>query len=130
MRRSRIFCAGSSAVALDEGGGGLREHLLGFVLLAALVHEVGGAGDDLHVFRIEEDKLLEQAQCFLGLAFAGVGLGGLQQRGAGIADQALLAVKLGELFHGREVIGVELGDLLVHRDGLQDGAVGDIGFAR
>ena len=115
-------------MAIDEGGGGLRQHLLGFVLLAALVHQIGGAGDDLHVFRVEEDKLLEQPQCFLGLAFAGVGLGGLQQGGAGIADESLLAVKLGKLFHGRKIISVELDDLLVHRDGLQDGAVGDIGF--
>ena len=68
---------GLEGMAFDEGGGGLGERLLGFFLLTAGVHEVGGAGDYLHIFRVEQDKLLEQAQSFLGLALAGVDLGGL-----------------------------------------------------
>jgi len=45
----------------------------------------------------EEDELLEQPQSLLGLALAGVGLGGLQQHGARVADQPLLAIELGDL---------------------------------
>ena len=45
-----------------------------------------------------------------------------------MADQSLLAVELGELFHGGQIVGIELDDLLIHRNRFQQAAVGGIGF--
>ena len=94
--------------------------------LAVVLVEVGQALLDLDVGGVEVEHLGHDFHGLLGGAAFQVGFGQLHVLGPGVGHQALHAVEVGQPFHGVGVGGVELGDLLVHRDPAHQEAVADV----
>ncbi len=108
------------------GGGG--ENLPGIVLLAQANVDFRQANPHAAVFRIHLHNLLEDADRVIELTSFQEFFRDLQILGAGVIEQALLAVEFRELQQALER-RLELADLLVHRDGLDRETLAGIGIA-
>ena len=122
-----FFGAAERALGAQAFGGG-GENLPGFGLLAQADIDFRQANPHGAVFRIHLQNLLEDADRVLEFAGFQEFFGDLQVLGAGVVEQALLGVEFGQFQQALER-GLELADLLVHRDGLDRESLAGIGIA-
>ena len=108
--------------------GGGAENVPGLFLFAEPDIDLGKFHAHGHVFRVHFEDLLEKAHGLFKVAILHEVFGDLQVLGAGVVEQPLLGVELGQ-FQRRIHARFELGDLFVHGDALDGEALRGIGVA-
>ena len=118
-QRHRLVHPALALVRLSLGAEVIGEATVDLRRLRALpvaLVELGQPGLNLDVVRIKIQDLLQHFHglgCLVGFQ---VGLGQLHVLRAGVRQHPLHGVEVGQPLHGVAVPGIELGDLLVHRD--------------
>src|SRR5580700_2429159 len=122
-----FFCTARRAFGAQSLSGSC-ENLPGFILLAQADVDFRQADAHGGVFRIHFQNLLEDADRVFKFAGFQELFGDLQVLGAGVVEQSLLGVELGQFQHALKR-WLELADFLVHGDGLDRETLSGIGIA-